>query len=79
MIYILEYGSHNNEFIMEMEKVQAVDKKYHGFDKNCPYDLTIIYGNDNASFDKYEFTCSETQISNFISEYLKFKGYLKQK
>lgn len=74
---ILNYGSLDSEAFFEEEYIRGIDKKAWDFEKH-KYALTILYATEHSRIEKYEFKCSEEQASAFISQWLKYKGYLKK-
>lgn len=74
---ILNHGSLDSEAFFEEEYIRGIDKKvWNPSEKK--YELTILYATDHSNIEKYEFGCSEEQASAFISQWLKYKGYLKK-
>ena len=74
---ILNYGSLDSEAFFEEEYIKGIDKKtWDPTEKR--YALTILYATEHSDIEKYEFRCNEEQVSAFISQWLKYKGYLKK-
>lgn len=74
---ILTYGPSDSEAFFEEEYIRGIDKQVWGYpEKN--YELTILYATEHSNIEKYEYSCSESQASAFISQWLKYKGYLKK-
>lgn len=74
---ILNYGSFDSEAFFEEEYIRGIDKRvWDGKEKK--YTLTVLYAIEHSKTEKYEFRCSEEQASAFISQWLKYKGYLKK-
>lgn len=74
---ILNYGTSDSEAFFEEEYIRGIDKMVWNYKEN-KYCLTILYATEHSRIEKYEFRCSEEQASAFISQWLKYKGYLKK-
>ena len=74
---ILNYGTSDSEAFFEEEYIRGIDKMARSYAEKR-YALTILYATEHSRIEKYEFSCSEEQASAFISQWLKYKGYLKK-
>ncbi|MBR1611001.1 MAG: hypothetical protein IJ672_05890 [Methanobrevibacter sp.] len=74
---ILNYGSLDSEAFFEEEYIRGIDKKAWDYAEK-KYALIILYATEHSRIEKYEFRCNEEQASAFISQWLKYKGYLKK-
>lgn len=74
---ILNYGKYDSEAFFEEEYIRGIDKSVWDHTEK-KYTLTILYATEHSNIEKYQFTCYEDQASSFISQWLKYKGYLKQ-
>lgn len=74
---ILNYGTSDSEAFFEEAYIRGIDKQVMSYpEKN--YELIILYATEHSNIEKYKFRCSEAQASAFISQWLKYKGYLKK-
>ncbi len=73
---ILNYETSDNEAFFEEAYIRGIDKEVWGYPEKR-YNLTILYATEHSNIEKYKFSCSEAQASAFISQWLKYKGYLK--
>lgn len=74
---ILNYGKSDSEAFFEEEYIRGIDKAAWNYAEK-KYTLTILYATEHSKIEKYEFGCDEEQASAFISQWLKYKGYLKK-
>lgn len=74
---ILNHGKLDSEAFFEEEYIRGIDKVvWNSAEKQ--YTLKILYATEHSDIEKYEFGCTEEQASAFISQWLKYKGYLKK-